>query len=73
MDPANSDEALREVATRPRRGRGHGDGEARHAVSGYRAPREGHFGVPTFAYQVSGEYAMIMAAVRTAGSTARRP
>ena len=29
MDPANSDEALREVAARPRRGRGHGDGQAR--------------------------------------------
>jgi porphobilinogen synthase len=30
------------------------------------------FGVPTFAYQVSGEYAMIMAAATTAGSTATR-
>ena len=31
------------------------------------------FGLPTFAYQVSGEYAMIEAAARTAGSTATRP
>ena len=30
------------------------------------------FAVPTFAYQVSGEYAMIEAAARTAGSTATR-
>jgi porphobilinogen synthase len=30
------------------------------------------FGAPTYAYQVSGEYAMIEAAARTAGSTARR-
>ena len=30
------------------------------------------FEVPTFAYQVSGEYAMIMAAAEAAGSTARR-
>jgi hypothetical protein len=62
MDPGNSDEALREVALDLRRRRGHGDGQARHAVPGHRAPREGRVPVPTFAYQVSGEYAMLKAA-----------
>ena len=33
MDPANTDEALREVAPRHRGRRRHGDGEARHALS----------------------------------------
>ena len=42
MDPANSDEALREVGARHRRRRRHGDGEARHALPRHRAPREGH-------------------------------
>ena len=58
MDPANSDEALREVALDLDEGRRHGHGQAGHAVSRYRAAREGEFGVPTFVYQVSGEYAM---------------
>ena len=42
MDPANSDEALWEVCARPRRRRRHGDGEAGHALSRHRPPREGH-------------------------------
>ncbi|MCK7472751.1 MAG: hypothetical protein MZV49_02705 [Rhodopseudomonas palustris] len=41
MDPANSDEALREVALDLARRRRHGDGQARHAVPRHRAPREG--------------------------------
>ena len=41
MDPANSDEALREVALDLARRRRHGDGEARAAVPGHRAPGEG--------------------------------
>jgi porphobilinogen synthase len=64
MDPANSDEALREVALDLDEG-------ADMVMVKPGMPyldiiRRVHerFGVPTFAYQVSGEYAMIMAAVR---------
>jgi porphobilinogen synthase len=64
MDPANSDEALREVAMDLAEG-------ADMVMIKPGMPyldilRRVHerFGVPTFAYQVSGEYAMIMAAVR---------
>jgi porphobilinogen synthase len=63
MDPANSDEALREVALDLVEG-------ADMVMVKPGLPyldiiRRVHerFGVPTFAYQVSGEYAMIMAAV----------
>ncbi len=63
MDPANSDEALREVELDLREG-------ADMVMVKPGLPyldilRRVHerFGVPTFAYQVSGEYAMIMAAV----------
>ena len=42
-----------------RRGRRHGDGQARHALPGHRAPGEGRVSCATFAYQVSGEYAML--------------
>ena len=38
MDPANSDEALREVEQDLHEGRGYGDRETRHAVSGYLPP-----------------------------------
>ena len=44
MDPANGDEALREVALDLARGRRHGHGQAGDAVSRRRAPGEG--GVP---------------------------
>jgi hypothetical protein len=47
---------------RHRRGRRHGDGQARHALPRHRAPGERRVRVPTFAYQVSGEYAMLKAA-----------
>jgi len=62
MDPANSDEALREVALDLAEG---ADMVMVKPGMPYldilRRVRE-RFGVPTFAYQVSGEYAMIMAA-----------
>ena len=62
MDPANSDEAMREVALDIAEG---ADMVMVKPGMPYldivsRVKRE--FGVPTFAYQVSGEYAMIMAA-----------
>ncbi|WP_394752409.1 porphobilinogen synthase [Crenothrix sp.] len=62
MDPANSDEALREIALDLQEG-----ADMVMVKPGmpyldiiYRVKQE--FGVPTFAYQVSGEYAMIKAA-----------
>ena len=62
MDPANSDEALREVALDIAEG---ADMVMVKPGMPYldivRRVNE-RFGVPTFAYQVSGEYAMIMAA-----------
>jgi porphobilinogen synthase len=64
MDPANSDEALREVAMDLAEG---ADMIMVKPGMPYldiiRRVRE-RFGVPTFAYQVSGEYAMIVAAAR---------
>jgi porphobilinogen synthase len=64
MDPANTDEALREVEMDLAEGAdmvmvkpGLPYLDVVHRV-------RARFGVPTFAYQVSGEYAMIMAAVR---------
>jgi porphobilinogen synthase len=64
MDPANSDEALREVALDIAEG---ADMVMVKPGMPYldivRRVRD-RFGVPTFAYQVSGEYAMIMAAAR---------
>ena len=48
----------------PRR-RGHGDGQAGHALSRHRAAREGRrSAMPTAVYQVSGEYAMLKAAAQ---------
>ncbi len=63
MDPANSDEAIREVALDISEG---ADMVMVKPGMPYldivsRVKRE--FGVPTFAYQVSGEYAMLMAAI----------
>jgi porphobilinogen synthase len=64
MDPANTDEALREVATDLEEG-----ADMIMVKPGlpyldivYRV--KDTYGAPTFAYQVSGEYAMIMAAAR---------
>lgn len=63
VDPANSDEALREVALDLAEGAdmvmvkpGMPYLDIVHRV-------KEHFGVPTFAYQVSGEYAMLKAAI----------
>ena len=64
MDPANSDEALREVALDLQEG---ADMVMVKPALPYldivRRVKE-TFGVPTFAYQVSGEYAMLTAAIR---------
>jgi porphobilinogen synthase len=64
MDPANSDEALREVALDLEEG---ADMVMVKPGMPYldivRRVKE-RFGVPTFVYQVSGEYAMLMAAAR---------
>ncbi|MDE2304967.1 MAG: porphobilinogen synthase [Gammaproteobacteria bacterium] len=64
MDPANSDEALREVALDVAEG---ADMVMVKPGLPYldviRRVKE-RFGLPTFAYQVSGEYSMIMAAAR---------
>jgi porphobilinogen synthase len=64
MDPANSDEAIREVALDLQEGAdmvmvkpGMPYLDIIHRV-------KEHFGVPTLAYQVSGEYAMIQAAAQ---------
>jgi porphobilinogen synthase len=63
MDPANSDEALREVAMDLDEGADMV--MVKPGLPYLDIVRRVHerFGVPTFAYQVSGEYAMIMAAV----------
>ena len=64
MDPANSDEALREVALDLQEG---ADMVMVKPALPYldivRRVKE-TFGAPTFAYQVSGEYAMLTAAIR---------
>ncbi len=64
MDPANSDEALQEVALDIQEG---ADSVMVKPGMPYldvvRRVKE-QFGVPTFAYQVSGEYAMHMAAIQ---------
>ena len=63
MDPANAREAVREARARPRRGRRHADGQARHALP-RRRPRGSSedTGAPLAAYHVSGEYSMLKAA-----------
>ncbi len=64
MDPANSDEALREVALDLQEG---ADMVMVKPAMPYldivRRVKQ-QFGVPTYAYQVSGEYAMLMAAAQ---------
>ena len=64
MDPANSDEALREVAFDLAEGAD--TIMVKPGMPYLDIIRRVHdtFGVPVFAYQVSGEYAMIMAAVQ---------
>ena len=62
MNPANSDEALREVALDIAEGADMVMVKPGLAYLDILRRVSEHFHVPTFAYQVSGEYAMIMAA-----------
>jgi porphobilinogen synthase len=62
MDPANSDEAMREVALDLAEGADMVMVKPGMPYLDIVARVKREFGVPTFAYQVSGEYAMIMAA-----------
>ena len=70
MDPGNADEALREVALDIEEGADMIMVKPGLPYLDIVQRVKETFGMPTFAYQVSGEYAMIMAAARTAGSTA---
>jgi len=64
MDPANSDEALREVALDLEEGADMIMVKPGMPYLDIVRRVKDEFGAPTFAYQVSGEYAMIMAAAR---------
>jgi len=64
MDPANSDEALREVALDLAEGADMVMVKPGLPYLDIVRRVKDRFGVPTFAYQVSGEYAMVMAAVQ---------
>jgi porphobilinogen synthase len=64
MDPANSDEALREVAQDIEEGADIVMVKPGLPYLDVIFRVKDHFGLPTFAYQVSGEYAMIMAAAQ---------
>ncbi len=64
MDPANSDEALREVAMDIAEGADSVMVKPGMPYLDIISRVKATFGVPTFAYQVSGEYAMLMAAVQ---------
>ncbi|WP_353182375.1 porphobilinogen synthase [Bosea sp. (in: a-proteobacteria)] len=64
MDPANSDEAMTEVALDLEEGADMIMVKPGLPYLDVVARVKEHFRVPTFAYQVSGEYAMLMAAVR---------
>ncbi len=62
MDPGNSDEALREVALDIQEGADMVMVKPGMPYLDVLRRVKDHFGVPTFAYQVSGEYAMLKAA-----------
>jgi porphobilinogen synthase len=62
MDPANSDEALREIALDLQEGADIVMIKPGMPYLDIIRRAKDHFGVPTFAYQVSGEYAMLKAA-----------
>lgn len=64
MDPANSDEALREVAQDLDEGADMVMVKPGMPYLDIVRRVKDQFGVPTFAYQVSGEYAMLMAAAQ---------
>lgn len=63
MDPANASEALREVALDIREGADMVMVKPGMPYLDVVREVKNHFSVPTFAYQVSGEYAMIQAAI----------
>ncbi|GAN86994.1 porphobilinogen synthase [Komagataeibacter intermedius] len=64
MDPANTDEALREVALDLREGADMVMVKPGMPYLDVIQRVRAEFAVPTFAYQVSGEYAMLMAAIQ---------
>jgi len=64
MDPANSDEALREVALDLAEGADMVMVKPGMPYLDIVQRVKATFGVPTYAYQVSGEYAMLMAAIK---------
>jgi porphobilinogen synthase len=64
MDPANSDEALREVALDLQEGADMVMIKPGLPYLDVVRRVKDEFGAPTFVYQVSGEYAMLMAAIR---------
>lgn len=64
MDPANSDEALREVALDLQEGADMVMIKPGLPYLDIVRRVKDEFGAPTFVYQVSGEYAMLMAAIR---------
>jgi porphobilinogen synthase len=64
MDPANTDEALREVGLDIEEGADMVMVKPGMPYLDVLARVKEHFAMPTFAYQVSGEYAMIMAAAQ---------
>jgi porphobilinogen synthase len=72
MDPANSDEALREVALDLEQGADMVMVKPGLPYLDIVRRVKDAFGVPTFAYQVSGEYSMIMAAVQNGWLDAER-
>jgi porphobilinogen synthase len=72
MDPANSDEALREVALDLAEGADMVMVKPGMPYLDIVRRVKDEFKVPTFAYQVSGEYAMLKAPRRTAGWTTTR-
>ncbi len=72
MDPANSDEALREVALDIQEGADMVMVKPGMPYLDIVRRVKDEFGVPTFAYQVSGEYAMHMAAIKN-GWLAEKP
>ncbi|SFC83637.1 porphobilinogen synthase [Pseudoalteromonas denitrificans] len=72
MDPANSDEALREVALDLQEGADMVMVKPGMPYLDIVRRVKDEFAVPTFAYQVSGEYAMHMAAIQN-GWLAERP
>ena len=63
MDPANSDEALREIALDLDEGADMVMVKPGMPYLDVLRRIKDHFAVPTFAYQVSGEYAMLMGAI----------